>query len=65
MSDTSNTNRNLFSAAELGVLGFTCLHMATWLVSSFLLKNDEFVFYFIVMCLEPERSSRFLANARR
>jgi hypothetical protein len=25
--------------------------MAIWLVTSFLLKNDEFLFYFLVMCL--------------
>jgi hypothetical protein len=39
------------SPAEIGVLAFTMLYMAVWLVASFVLKNGEFIFYFAVMCV--------------
>ena len=38
-------------SAELGVLVFTGLYMAIWLAASFLVKNDEFLFYFGVTCV--------------
>ena len=39
------------SAADISVLGFTLLYMAIWLVAALVLKNVEFVFYFVVMCI--------------
>jgi len=33
------------------VIAFTGLYMAIWLVASFVLRNDEFIFYFAVMCV--------------
>jgi hypothetical protein len=50
VSNIATKNRFHFSPAEIGVLAFTALYMAVWLVASFILKNDEFVFYFLVMC---------------
>lgn len=49
MPDSSSKSR--FSPAEIGVAAFTALYMAVWLVASFVLANDEFVFYFAVMCV--------------
>jgi hypothetical protein len=51
VSDIPTRSRFHFSPAEIGVLAFTALYMAVWLVASFISKNDEFVFYFIVMCV--------------
>ena len=39
------------SIAEIAVLGFTISYMAVWLVASLVLKNDEFLYYFVVMCV--------------
>jgi len=49
MPDSSPKAR--FSHAEISVAAFTGLYMMVWLVASFVLKNDEFLFYFIVMCV--------------
>lgn len=43
-------NRRI-SAAEISVLACTVLYMIVWLVVSLVLKNDEFIFYFVVMCV--------------
>ncbi len=51
MSNVSNKSRFHLSPAEIGVIIFTALYMAIWLVASFILKNDEFIFYFVVMCV--------------
>ena len=51
MSDIPTKSRFHLSPAETGVLAFTALYMAVWLVASFISKNDEFVFYFVVMCV--------------
>jgi hypothetical protein len=40
-----------FSPAEISVAVFTALYMAVWLVASFVLRSDEFIFYFAVMCV--------------
>lgn len=39
------------SKAELAVLGFTVTYMTVWLVASLVLNNDEFLYYFVVMCV--------------
>lgn len=44
-------NMPRLSRAEIAVLVFTLLYMAIWLVASLAAKNDEFLFYFVVMCL--------------
>lgn len=51
MSDMPTKSRFHLSPAEISVLAFTTLYMAVWLVASFISNNDEFVFYFIVMCV--------------
>lgn len=51
MSDVAKKSRFRFSPAEIAVLAFTALYMAIWLVTSFVLQNDEFIFYFLVMCV--------------
>ncbi|MHB8861515.1 MAG: hypothetical protein ACYC6N_03860, partial [Pirellulaceae bacterium] len=51
MSTIETKNRFRFSSAEIGVLAFTALYMLVWLVASFILKNNEFVLYFLVMCV--------------
>ena len=51
MSDLAKKLPFRFSPAAIGVLTFTALYMTIWLVASFILKNDEFVFYFLVMCV--------------
>ena len=51
MTDIPATNRLRFSAAEIGVALFTGSYMAVSLLASALLKNQEFVFYFVVMCV--------------
>lgn len=38
------------SKGEIAVLSFTALYMAVSLVAMFLVRNSEFVFYFVVMC---------------
>ena len=40
-----------FSSAEIGVAAFTGLYMAVWLAATIILRNQEFVFYFAVMCV--------------
>ncbi len=49
MPDSSSKSR--FSPAEVSVVVFTALYMAVWLVASFALRSDEFIFYFAVMCV--------------
>src|SRR5947199_3147617 len=44
-----NTSSERMSRSGLAVVGFTSIYMAVALISSFLLKNSEFVFYFVVM----------------
>lgn len=39
------------STAELMVAAFVALYMAIWLASTLVLDNDEFLYYFVVMCL--------------
>lgn len=39
------------SAGEISVLAFTALYMAASLVATLLVRNAEFVFYFVVMCV--------------
>jgi uncharacterized membrane protein YagU involved in acid resistance len=51
MGSTAEKSRSRFSPAERAVLAFTGLYMAVWLMASFVLQNDEFVFYFLVMCV--------------
>ena len=51
MSEFPTKSRFHLSPAEIAVLAFTGLYMVIWLVASFVLKNDEFVFYFLVMCV--------------
>ncbi|MBN2024308.1 MAG: hypothetical protein JW809_16110 [Pirellulales bacterium] len=51
MSNVPSPRRLRFSLGEIGAVAFTAVYMAVWLAVSFLLKNDEFVFYFVVMCL--------------
>jgi hypothetical protein len=51
MSGAIKKSRFRLSPAEIAVLAFTGLYMVIWLVASFVLKNDEFVFYFLVMCV--------------
>ncbi len=46
----SNTRFRL-SGAEVGVIVFTAGYMAISLLTSALQKNQEFVFYFVVMCV--------------
>jgi hypothetical protein len=40
-----------FSPSEIAVAAITALYMAIWLVISLMLGNDEFIFYFAVMCV--------------
>jgi len=51
MTESASTNRFRFSAAEIGVIVFTAGYMAISLLASALLKNQEFVFYSVVMCV--------------
>lgn len=39
------------SAAEIAVLAFTLLYMSASLIATIILRNSEFVFYFVVMCI--------------
>ena len=51
MSNQLSKTQSRVLPAEILVLAFTLLYMAIWLVVALALKNDEFVFYFVVMCV--------------
>lgn len=51
MNESTSTTKVRLSSAEIGVLAFTFFYMAVSLAASALLKNEEFTFYFVVMCL--------------
>lgn len=51
MTESPSNTRFRLSAAEVAVIVFTAGYMAISLLASALLKNQEFVFYFVVMCL--------------
>jgi len=51
MEKSQLSRRIGLSAAEIAVLVFTLLYMLAWLISTVLLQNREFVFYFVVMCI--------------
>lgn len=51
MTESRPTSKSRFSRSELGVLLFTASYMTASLAGLTLLRNEEFAFYFVVMCL--------------
>jgi hypothetical protein len=51
MVKSGRISRLRLSPAEIGVFIFTAAYMAVSLLTSALLKNEEFLFYFLVMCV--------------
>lgn len=51
MTESRPTSKSRFSRSELGVLLFTASYMTASLAGLTVLRNEEFAFYFVVMCL--------------
>lgn len=49
--NSTEPQRQHMTAVEYSVLGFTLLYVAISFIAALKLNNDEFILYFVVMCV--------------